>query len=84
LAPAFASPYKTTLASGKLLAIVFLTVTEGEHEVNSPILLIVVTVLYFLEAIRLAYIGQSGLGLTFFGYTIANFGLIWAVMENTK
>lgn len=51
---------------------------------NSPILLIVVTVLYFLEALRLAYIGQSGLGLTFFGYTIANFGLIWAVMENTK
>ena len=51
---------------------------------NSPILLIIVTALYFIEAIRLAYIGQSGLWLTFFGYTIANFGLIWAVMENTK
>ena len=51
---------------------------------NSPILLIIVTVLYFFEALRLAYTGQSGLGLTFFGYTVANVGLIWAVMENTK
>jgi len=51
---------------------------------NSPILLIIVTVLYFIEALRLAYIGQSGLGLTFFGYSLANVGLIWAVMENTK
>lgn len=51
---------------------------------NSPILLIIVTALYFLEAIRLVYIGQSGLGLTFFGYTLANFGLIWAIVENTK
>jgi len=59
-------------------------VTKGEHEVNSPILLIIVTVLYFIEALRLAYIGQSGLGLTFFGYSLANVGLIWAVMENTK
>jgi hypothetical protein len=46
---------------------------------NSPILLVVVTVLYLFEALRLIYIGQSGLGLTFLGYTIANVGLIWAV-----
>jgi len=51
---------------------------------NSPILIVVVTILYLLEAIRLAYVGQSGLGLTFFGYSLANVGLVWAIMEQTK
>lgn len=51
---------------------------------NSPILIVVVTILYLLEAIRLAYVGQSGLGLTFFGYSVANVGLVWAIMEQTK
>lgn len=46
---------------------------------NSPVLIVVVTVLYALEAARLAYIGQHGMGLMFLGYTIANFGVIWAV-----
>jgi len=46
---------------------------------HSPILLVIVTVLYLLEAARLTYIGQHGMGLTFLGYTIANVGIIWAV-----
>jgi len=59
-------------------------VTEGEHEVNSPILLIVVTVLYLLEALRLVYVGQMALSVVFFGYTAANIGLIFAVLEAAK
>jgi|TARA_R110000822_G_scaffold220439_9_gene354415 hypothetical protein len=50
---------------------------------HSPILIIIVTILYFLEAGRLVYIGQNGMGLTFMGYAVANVGLIWAVTERT-
>jgi len=52
--------------------------------VNSPILLIVVTVLYLLEALRLVYVGQMALSVVFFGYTAANIGLIFAVLEAAK
>jgi hypothetical protein len=51
---------------------------------NSPILIVIVTFIYALEALRLVYIGQSGLGLTFFGYTIANIGLIWAISQSSS
>ena len=56
---------------------------NGYPRMNSPILIVIVTVLYALEAARLVYIGQNGMGLTFLGYAVANIGLIWAVMERT-
>jgi hypothetical protein len=48
--------------------------------INQPWLIYIVTALYILECIRLFYNGQIGFGIMFLGYSLANIGIILAMM----
>jgi hypothetical protein len=51
---------------------------------NQPWITGLVTLLYLAEAVRLYFNGQVGFSLTFLGYSMANVGLIWAMMVGAK
>ncbi len=51
---------------------------------NQPWITGFVTILYLGECGRLYFNGQVGFSIAFFGYAMANIGLIWAMMEGTK
>lgn len=47
---------------------------------NQPWITGFVTFLYAAECIRLYLNGQTGFSIAYFGYALANVGLIWAMM----